>query len=897
MPRISTDLSLKSLSINEDSFATLVDVQDNKFVYDISYVINSEDVVSRGLKGVKVSILSEIPDPEPTIFTTVPRNSPRSSVPPRNLRLSSGVSSGAGEISSKSLSLGASSSKTIKANTIIDNILLSSSDLKNQKENNKKKIIKSHFSDPTANLDNSVSFKANSNKSRTFSSNLSFSSSRTRSSIKLKLVQPNLRNFSSRTATPVFQTNSLKLSSLSNSKKTTSKLSLSLISKGVDPTQGLTSNFVRNTFRSVSGMTNPSSSRRRSGLKLGTKDKTSGPRSLSSSRKKKKKNKLKIGSGKKVSPDELSHLQELILDSPEVRDSEDLELNSFVPIVVREQEPNTETITTFIIPDNLIEGDNFYVKFELFDLNDVIVEQSIKRVQHSKIIKIFFTPNFPPEVRLVDFRKIGANSLEIRQIDPVATSIRIYRKRISPDSQVRKANYEFVQEIDLEESDGTINFIDVVNNGTTIIYRVIPIGPNDQVGSIFSNIVAVPAPFKGSKKNKKHLFSVVVAQPSLSGIDVRVSNVSSEVSFLKVFRKDLTLHEKQFTTISHKISGNKIIKVGENSPSEIFVDTEVKFGHIYEYCAVFIFPDGKEEISTGCDTIEYIPFSEGLVKIVTSEPEIINSFSSVDVQFDIESIIEESNLDRVKKALERQGLLSLFETSLEKERGKLQSLISHKIKRINLTTGAIEHFPTFSEKRFSDEFLRERGNVSPLESGNSYLYFISTLLRVPETMFEDVEKEVTDSRGRTYTFKPNRFLHPLILSTGAIVNTNSILRNHSKDEFGFGNIGNIHEVSVSLESLFPEISNAKVKNIGGKKNVVTWNVRGDKNLIDHFIIIQRRMRMEEIVGTVHPITDSNLLEFIDLLEEDEIGEMDYRIVPVYNNYKHGSESKTNKVIV
>lgn len=857
-------LNLKTFTLDDDEFATLKafendDPDNREFVYEFRYTLNTVQAVKKKIKGVCISILPQLPKAPPNIFAQ-----PTQQLAPNPLKAAKAASfiAQVAPIKKKIPQLAMVQAQPVKAATLVANILAKPANIKAVKIANKNLAVKSKCSDATAKISNTLAAKLAVSPPKKANFLPNFKAAVIKPAKKLVLKQP-FELKEQATPAPILQVNQLKATPLQASVNSPAKLSInSILKNDIDPTEMLKTKFVINTAKSLKGViqAKPVLTKKNFAASL---------------------------------------LAKTMLAQSNVTQIDDVDEGAFVPFLIKEDQPNVAVTAKVNVREEDIEGDAFYVKFELLNNEDITIEQTIKKVKHGHLVKLFFTPTIPPRVVPSSFKKVGQNFLEITQVDPTATSVRIYRKVISRTQQFSTFTYQLVQELDIDANDGTQKFIDFTNNTSRIIYRVIPVGPTGIQGFEFSNVVSKPVRFRGTKKDDRHVFSVVVAKPSGAGIDVEVSNITPGPVALKVMRRDLTLHEKDFgTVIDFAANKEKSVLLNDLDSTLIFSDTDVKPSHVYEYCAVVIFADGDEEFTTGCDTIEFIPFSVGTTTTNTSTPEVLNTLDGIDIKFKVKSIINEKALDKVKKLLEAQGLADLFEQQLLDEKDKLADLIAHKIERVNLTTGEREQFVTITDEEFSDAANRDISSVSPLQAGHTYSYLISTLLRAPETLFKEFEKQAQDPvLNKPYAFKPAKFLHPITLNKGNIVTEASLKSNHAKGDFEFGNIGNLHTVRVNLKDIAPEISNAQVKNIGDNKNVVSWSVSGDKNSIDHFVVIQKRMRMEEIVGKAHAITDSEVIEFTDILDEDETGEMLYKIIPVFNTYRRGPAVSTDEIVI
>ena len=76
---------------------------------------------------------------------------------------------------------------------------------------------------------------------------------------------------------------------------------------------------------------------------------------------------------------------------------------------------------------------------------------------------------------------------------------------------------------------------------------------------------------------------------------------------------------------------------------------------------------------------------------------------------------------------------------------------------------------------------------------------------------------------------------------------------------------------------------------------IAWGISGDTALIDHFLIIKQANNSRAIIEKVHSNIDSNSFNFFYKLTRDDIGEMSFRILPIYNDYSVGIANVTNPI--
>lgn len=571
----------------------------------------------------------------------------------------------------------------------------------------------------------------------------------------------------------------------------------------------------------------------------------------------------------------------------------DLSDETLVPVISDIPTRNVLNTKMLALPASIGTQD-FFVMFELIDVYGEVLESVIKRVDHGKLVKIFNTPKIPPRISIAQGQSFGKVVIELEQVDPRATRVRLLRRRL-PRAKINfsETKYEFVAEVSLRSRDGTIKFIDPVNNSSNIQYRCVAIGSGGIVGSEFSNAVALA--IKSTVVERYHRSNAAAIIPRIvgNGIEVSVLSIPSGVVSVGIKRRDATLSESEFTMLDIK---DAIKQVGSSLNNLVFVDPNenLKNDHIYEYSCVVYFNDGTHLDSTASMMVRYIPLASGGVTVEVSNVEIVRDSVALDVRFNITSRISDTNLDAVNQALIKQGLTDFFKGDVQADRENFQKLISHAVTRIDLTTGIIEDFVTFNSTNFSDVFVGRKSGVLKLQEGHRYKYVISTLLRDPETMLESyVKTSKDDSTGKSYSYLPSKYRHPITLNKGTIVTKDTLVSNHPEDAFSFGRVGNVQEVDVTIDVLPAKMSSAKAIRVDRRQILVQWSVDGDIEKIDHFVVIKQNLGHSSIVGKMHNISQGKVFEFFDKLQPDDIGEISYRIVPVLMTFEKSSEIVTN----
>lgn len=601
----------------------------------------------------------------------------------------------------------------------------------------------------------------------------------------------------------------------------------------------------------------------------------------------------------------IANKQEMLVKSlyqtsqKDFENTEGFKKDAVVPVVTDVPRKEILNFKRILVDSSIVGYDDFYVVFELKTVDENTIETVTRVVKHNQFVRTFNTPRIPPRVNISPSQFPGKNVVEIEQVDPRAIRIQIMRRSIKR-SEIQTisnadAKYDLVAEIPLKKLDGLFKFIDIVNNSSVVLYRCISIGEGGLIGSEFTNAVAQAVKSTTVIRHTRHNSAALHGRIVNGGIEIIVSNAPISTISIAVLRRDITLFEQEFSFLN---VAQPVVSTATNHNNAIFLDKDVKSDHIYEYGCRLYFENGSQIVSTGNLIQRYIPLAVGIVNIEISNFELIRNPQFTDVRFSIKSIVTNENIDDVHQALKKQGLDSLFADALKLERDKLQSIIAHSIIRTDLTTGVNEDFGTFVGTNFVDSVIGQKNAVSKLKDGHKYRYSVGTLLRKAETVFDELKRTNTDSStGKGYSFKPSVFRHPITLTKGTIVTRESLIRNHAEDDFAFGKIGNIREIDVTIDVPSTKLVDVTATRVDRRTASVKWNVEGNLNNIEHFIIMKETLGQARIVGKAHNISPGSTFEFLDHVEPDDIGDVSYRVVPVMGNYSRGQSVVSNSMRV
>jgi len=568
---------------------------------------------------------------------------------------------------------------------------------------------------------------------------------------------------------------------------------------------------------------------------------------------------------------------------------------TLIPVFQRVRDPFVKVRSRFLIQqDKLENAARFYIKMDLYDVRSKkTIFSTTRSVNHSAQVAALRTPRRPPRISVTPYRKIGKNTMSLRQRDRIADKIHVYRKVIS-SIRASDAKFELAATVKLNRGDGQKRFVDFVDNSKTIIYRAIPVGPGGEVGIGFGSAVAAGIPQKASKKQKKITSAPVVSRVRGMGIELVVTSIPPSVVALTIMRRDLTIHQKAFTLINDK---NPLRQVNEDDVNVSFMSTDVKSGHVYEFRPKLIYDDADEEMSGDVSIVKYLPLRVNVVDTTLGDPTIREvQPGRYDARFSIASAIIPGEQDILKQALEDQGMASLFSDVMLEDRDALQKIVTHGITRTNLKTGREDHLGTFVSGEFSDRKASILNGAELLEAGATYRYEIRPQLRSPSSLFGKLKIEATDPvSSRTYKYSPQKFRNPITLETGTIMTTASRKTRHAENQFEMGDVGSPSMLRVQIPDPPPEIRSVIARQLDRDTVQVFWKMTGDPERIDHFIIEATKLNQIELMGSVHNVPISEYFTFYDEHIEDDQQIM-YTVTAVLTNYVQLPPVDSNRIV-
>jgi len=585
-------------------------------------------------------------------------------------------------------------------------------------------------------------------------------------------------------------------------------------------------------------------------------------------------------------------LRDMHLSDLDFADNQSLPENEYIGVIMSEESiwlPIEEIIE---IPIGKIDLDSFLVIFELVGKKGFVIEEYKRTISHGKFISFLSLPIKPPNLVVSPIGRPGKNILKVSQIDQNANEVHVY-KRIVPINEInRDAKYTLLETIELNYGEAEKILIDEVASSNPVVYRAIAANSGILGGDFVGAVAKTQISPRGQQKHfRRHNHLSLTHEMQSTSITLFINNVSPGPIALSLHRKDLTIHEQDYTQI-----GTSMLLNSETVAAIQIKDDGVKPYRIYEYQCRLIYEDGAIEIANNNMVIEFTPLQNNIINVETTLPNIIFDQNTVDVNIQITKDIILKEADITKAFLEEQGLFAQFEDDIKDNKEKLQSLFFIQVMRFNLLNGQIEDFGIIDDLNFFDKKFGKIKNVSPLSKNGHYKYAFIAYSRDPETLLETISRDVTTSHG-SYSLVPYKWYNPITLSDGNIVTDSSLKRNHAHSAFSLGKVVDIKYVEVDLRKNRPRIYSAKVSSFIGKSTLIRWKIRGEATLIDHFIIVLETMGMRTVIGKAHNITFTNEFQVVDTLDNGEGGQINYLIIPVYFDYSRGRGVRTNRIII
>ena len=529
-----------------------------------------------------------------------------------------------------------------------------------------------------------------------------------------------------------------------------------------------------------------------------------------------------------------------------------------------------------------------FVTFNLINSNtNLPIDVVTQTLDLSKQLHVYYTPRIAPTVKAAASDISTRVNLEIKQVDPGATEIQVYKKNFWISS-TETDDYSLIGQYSLTSRDQSLLVQVDQPTKSPVLYRVVAVGQQSVQGFDFTNVAVKP-----SRYTPVRAVALTALQVD-TGIQLEVRHIPTNCVAIQFLRWNMTTFDADPTIALDDVGF--IDDATRLADILSAVDTDVSPNNIYRYVARIMYQDGATT-DYGDATLEFIQPSPGEVDTQIANI-VVSHDTSPNVTFDITTSTTQTDMDAIKQMLDNQGLTDYFTGDVAAQRDQLQSLIAHSVYRVDLNTGDRVSYGILTVSSFDDNALGKKQAVTPLVYGHRYRYEIYPLLRTPETLLDSYVKQAVDATTKKpYSFSPAKFLHPYTLTQGVIVTTNGVRLRTAKDPMAYGVVGAIASTEVSFDDDTAGIVDLVASVFDRETVVVTWGILGDLSQVDHFIVMKQVHNIRTIVGKVHSEFANGSCQYVHTVTNHDVGSLSYVIVPIYNDYRVGTPATTNTLVI
>lgn len=553
-------------------------------------------------------------------------------------------------------------------------------------------------------------------------------------------------------------------------------------------------------------------------------------------------------------------------------------------------------IKTGIIKDN----PQLIVKFDLIkkDVGESKVESSyvVESVEKTVNLLEHVSKRYqilkPPAVKKSsDDKRIF---LSIQQFDENANLIEVYKKSIN---QTNYSNFVKFDEFSLSKKDGS-RLVQYDNpQDQYSIFRVVSKSDNNRetFSNEFTDVVVC-----NKRKPSKGL--IIVPYLISEGVRVKAYNRDPNIRMARLLVRNVTLNNLNFSETGVTFYFN------DREMAQETIVGNLRHDNIYEFATMIMSETGEQTLSSHKALIEMLRYEGNALSVSIDESNanflnnpqdlVTNATNSTirttDFAFSVKALLQTDQIGQaINASAQTSALYNL--ANLQNKNAVYDKLIFFMITRYNLMTGEVANLgivgnnEVISDAEQSSKFLADK-----MAPGNDYIFVIQPLVREPETVTE----EISDSKDRVtrkgYKKNVRKYLHPSALKKAMILSEN-YMDFDTKHLALYGKIGVHYTMEVSRKASRPQVINL-FANLGKNECIISWEISGNQEEFDHFIVMKLNEDYRKIIGKAHCL-ESKRVRFIHKLTKDDIGENSYVIVPVYSNFEVGPSLYTEKVLV
>jgi hypothetical protein len=590
--------------------------------------------------------------------------------------------------------------------------------------------------------------------------------------------------------------------------------------------------------------------------------------------------------------------------TPLAQNQNDLAASDYISVVESVPLTNGTASKNITIPVGIIGINDFILQFRVRNTSGKIFQTINYVVLHGNNIRSFI-PSGAPIVKTSKIARVRNVAFTIQQTDPNAVGVYIYRKKIDVNNPLSSAGFEQINRI--STGDATNNYFTsyVDTTATSVssyIYRFVPYTFEDIKSTAYAS-VAVKIARQGRLPDQPVTlvpnYGLVYSEIRNNGIQVFITKIPQAVNNVYIYRRNITTHEPDF-----KIIG--IIQIADPTTLYSTIDTSVNLNNVYEYRVDLLYKNGTVATIPNILQVEFDPLevSNALLNVTNIRTE--QNGNNIDIKFKVEYQLQEENFELFRKLLKEQNLLAEYQEEISFSRDRIQTFLSYGVTRTNLTTGRIEDFGIINTNDFSDVNQGRAKNVTPLNPQNRYRYTLTLYVRSPDSLLEDLRRtayydvvagkssNVPTSTTVEYQFSPFKWFNPLAIKTGNLISQDK----YAEIPLAQGYVADRKYVDVNVaQDSVAEISNVTATQIRPGSILIEWTTTGNYSKIDHYIIKAKISGVVNIIGSAHNFMNTGTYKFMYNLNSEEAGAITFSVTPVYYDFRFGTETVTNTLVI
>jgi len=565
------------------------------------------------------------------------------------------------------------------------------------------------------------------------------------------------------------------------------------------------------------------------------------------------------------------------------------------PSLIEKSERATNFITVPLevtIPESKVKNYSFTVKARK---EAAVVHKIDQTVDFSKALKDAVVPSISPNISVASFE--GKRKIKIKQIDPRASKVKIYRKTLNKDNFVDDS-YELVADLDASSGD-EFNIADPDLSPQQTIYRAVSYDSYGRTFGEFSSAVIGKSKISQQKNVEDPV--TIFAYETANGVQVSVHNIPYGVVAIRLVRRNVTTKEKAYSTPT-SLSEKSQKSIDNETTTASFLDRVLRPDTVLEYKVMMTDTRGNVYESQRSSIIHFVGSKsvEESKSLISQDYRVESDGTSLTVSFQVDVSSSKTTIEQVYNILVSSGLDSQYIEEIKSNRELLNKITALEVVRFDCTTGHIENFGIVESGRFEDSSrTRSVYNVSNIVPGRKYVYFARLLVRSPGSIFSQTNVGRTDvETGKSFSTNLKKYNSPKTLKKGVL--PSNVIQKRAVSATGLASdpssstddemIAGMTSTTIAVNVDVPR-KDAEVKNLSVRKtqrgNEISWILLPNDRKIDHVIVHADYNGVLAPLRAVH-FDKSESMMFVDELLASEPNQPNYYIQVVYTNYDMGS---------